>query len=163
MIPPESNAFQVPLDIKSELEEYRRSGNRQELLNVLRDQFLINRHGAAARAEDARTLAIEVLFNRIPHMSENMLVRVIDTLAQAGAIDMQAIMGALPDRGPMPSLTQQFATAGGQQLAGNLGGNAENNPVRQTGQVLEAIEHISNYLKTKTIDRRTPADEKYNP
>ncbi len=162
MIAPERDTVQVALDIKRELEEYRRSGNRQELVNILRDQFLINRHGAAARAEDARTVAIEVLLKRIPNMSENMLVRVIDTLAQAGAIDVRAIMGVLPGRGPTLAVNQQFVTAVGQQ-GENLGGNAENNPVRQAGQVLEAIEHISNYLKTKTIDRRTPADEKDNP
>jgi hypothetical protein len=143
----------VALDIKKELEEYKKSGDRQELVNVLRDQFLLKRHETAARSEEARYSAIEMLIAKMPDMSENMLLRVIDTLAKVGEIDVQAIAGILPGgKGPLFAFNQIIGGQPPSQPALQSKSPSNGNPVQNTGLVLEALEHLSSYLKMKTID-----------
>ena len=47
--------------------------------------MLIRRYGSAALAEKAMLAALEILSIRIPKMSDNMLIRTIETLSQIGA------------------------------------------------------------------------------
>ena len=87
-------------------------------------------------------------------MSENMLIRTIESLARVGEIDMQALVGTLPGgKGPLFAFNQVIGRPPGN--APSLTGSSNNpgeNPVKHAGQVLEALEHLSNYLKKSNAD-----------
>jgi hypothetical protein len=150
----ESTALQVVLDIKTELEEYSKSRDRTALVNALRDQFLAQRHISAAKTELTRQLAAEVLLAKIPNMGENMLIRVVESLARVGEIDMRALLGALPGgKSPLFAFSQVIGGPPGNvpTLTGSSNNPGEN-PVKHTGQILEALEHLLNYLKKSNAD-----------
>jgi hypothetical protein len=144
----EKDPVQVALDIRTELEEYKKTGNRQTLVEALRHQFLAQRHIAAAESDKARTQAIHILTQRMERMSDNMLLRTVETLAKIGEIDIQALMGIFPGKG-------------GPMIINNVGGptvhlpaensNPEDNPVKNTGHIVEAVQAISRFLKAKEI------------
>jgi hypothetical protein len=72
----------TPLDLKRNLEELDRTKERSVLINVLIDQFLITRHDSATLVAKTKRAALEILIDRMPKMSDNMLIRTIETLSQ---------------------------------------------------------------------------------
>ena len=125
----ESTALQIALEIKTDIEEYVRSRDRTALVNALKDQFLAQRHISASKTEQARQLIAEVLLAKIPNMSENMLIRTIETLARVGEIDMQALLGTLPGgKGPLFAFNQVVGgrTGNAPSLTGSSNNPGEN-------------------------------------
>src|SRR5215475_10550857 len=79
--------------LKSELEAYDRDKDRRSLVRALREQFLLNRYAAALEAENVRKLGLQILFNRIERMSDNMLLNTIRELSEISALDLTAVTG----------------------------------------------------------------------
>jgi hypothetical protein len=80
------------------------------------------------------------------HMSDKMLLKTIKVLSEMGALDLTALTGtAVPGgRTPMVSIQQAVGLPrGGSQPASN--------PVKDTGMLLEAYEHLTSYLRGKAI------------
>jgi hypothetical protein len=98
-----SSRVELALSLKSELEAYEKDKDRRPLINALREQFLVNRNAAACQAEIVRDAALRVLFARMEHMSDNMLLRMIRELTEMGALELTAVTGiAMPEaRTPM--------------------------------------------------------------
>ena len=72
----------VPLDLKRELEEFDGTKDQSVLIKALIDQFLITRYVSATLVEKSRIAALEILIDRMPNMSDNMLIKTIETLAK---------------------------------------------------------------------------------
>ena len=81
------------LSLKCELEAYDRDKDGRVLLGALKEQFLLNRYVAASQAENTRKLALQILFNRMEHMSDKMLLKTIRMLSEIGARDLTAVTG----------------------------------------------------------------------
>ena len=105
---------EAAFSLKSELETYERDKDRRALVRALKEQFLINRLVAASQAETNRNLALQILFNRMEHMSDKMLVKTIRVLGEIGALDLTALTGTpVPGgRSPMVSIQQAFRLPG---------------------------------------------------
>ena len=88
------NIVDATLDLKRELEEFDRTKDRSARIEVLRDQFLITRYESATLVEKSRFAALEILIGRLPEMSDNMLIRTIETLFRIGEVDMTVITGS---------------------------------------------------------------------
>ena len=84
----------VPLDLKQELEEFDRTKDRSVLIKALIDQFLITRYVSATLVEKSRIAALEILIDRMPNMSDNMLIKTIETLTQIAEVDISSIIGS---------------------------------------------------------------------
>ena len=84
----------APLDLKRELEEFDRTKDQSVLIKALRDQFLITRYDSATLVEKSRLAALEILIGRMSGMSDNMLIKTIETLSQIGEADMNCITGS---------------------------------------------------------------------
>jgi hypothetical protein len=141
--------LEVVLDLEAELEEYNKSRDRTALVSALKDQFLAQRHVSAAETERARRRAAQALLDRIPAMSDNMLLRVVETLARVGEADVQAVLGLAPGgRGPLVALNQVIGGAGQSPVAVSVDHPGEN-PIRTAGNILEAVQHAVNYLNTQ--------------
>jgi hypothetical protein len=74
------NIGDAALVFLQELDEFDITKDRSVLINALRDQFLITMHYSATVVEKARLAALEILIDRMPKMSENMLIKTIETL-----------------------------------------------------------------------------------
>ena len=81
------------LSLKSELEAYDRDKDRRSLLGAVKEQFLLDRLVAASQAENTRNLGLQILFNRMEHMSDKMLLKTIRMLSEIGARDLTAVTG----------------------------------------------------------------------
>jgi len=81
------------LSLKSELEAYDSDKDRRSLLGALKEQFLLDRLVAASQAENTRNLGLQILFNRMEHMSDKMLLKTIRMLSEIGARDLTAVTG----------------------------------------------------------------------
>ena len=81
------------LSLKSELEAYDSDKDRRSLLGALKEQFLLDRLVAASQAENTRNLGLQILFNRVEHMSDKMLLKTIRMLSEIGARDLTAVTG----------------------------------------------------------------------
>ena len=88
------NIVDATLDRKRELEEFDRTKDPSVLIKALRDQFMITRHESATLVEKSRLAALEILIGRLPEMSDNMLIRTIETLCHIGREDMTSITGS---------------------------------------------------------------------
>jgi len=84
----------VPLDLKRELEEFDRTKDRSVLIKALIDQFLITRYASATLVEKSRIAALQILIDRMPNMSDNMLIKTIETLTQILGVDISSIIGS---------------------------------------------------------------------
>lgn len=134
---------EAALSLKRELEMYDRDKDRSVLIKALRDQFLLTRFNAAVETEKSRILAMEVLSNRIPSMSDGALFRAIELLAQIGIEDLTLMTKGAP--GSLIALQQNISM--------NEGGISQTgNPLKETGELLEALEHIARHFRGKTID-----------
>jgi hypothetical protein len=142
-----SRPIDVVLELKRELEAYDKNRDRSVLIKALREQFLTLRYDAAGLVERDRLAALEILFERMPDMSDSMLLKTVQVLSDIGAVDMTPIIG--PSKTTPPFIFQQNMGGYGQSAAGI---SSENNPVKNTGHLLEALEHLSNYFRGKVID-----------
>ena len=61
---------------------FGRDKDRKALLNAVKEQFLLNRLVAASQAENTRNLGLQILFNRMEHMSDKMLLKTIRKLGK---------------------------------------------------------------------------------
>jgi hypothetical protein len=150
----ETSSYRSPveaaLNLESELQAYDRDKHRRPLLNALKDQFLLNRLVAASQVEDTRNLGIRILYERMDKMSDRMLLKTVTKLAKMGAVDLAAITGGpIPGRSsPMVSIQQAFGLPGGGSQSA-LGNRTASNPFKDTGMLLEAIEHVSAHFRDK--------------
>src|SRR5262249_44243457 len=124
--------------------------NRMEymaLLNTVKEQFILNRLVAASQAENTRNLGLQILFNRMEYMSDKMLLKTIRKLDKGGALDLATITGGPIPRKPSPIVSiHQFGLPGvGSQSL--LGDRTSSNPVKDTGMLLEAIEHVAGHYR----------------
>jgi hypothetical protein len=102
------------LSLKSELEAYDRDKDRRSLLGALKEQFLLNRLVAASQAENTRNLGLQILFNRMEHMSDKMLLKTIRMLSEIGARDLMAVTGVSVSGGRTPMFSIQLPGRGSQ-------------------------------------------------
>jgi hypothetical protein len=79
-------------DLERELEEFDRTKDRSVLIKAVRDEFMITRYKSATLVEKARIAALELLIGRMPEMSDNMLIKTIETLSKIGVADMTSMM-----------------------------------------------------------------------
>jgi chromosome condensin MukBEF MukE localization factor len=84
----------APLELKRELEEFDRTKDRSVLIKALIDQFLITRYEAATLVAKSKLAALEILIGRMLNMSDNMLIKTIETLSQIAEVDISAIIGS---------------------------------------------------------------------
>jgi hypothetical protein len=147
------NIVDAALDLKPELEEFDRTKDRSVLIKALRDRFLIARYDSAALVEKNRLAASEILIGRMPKMSDNMLIKTIETLSQVGAVDMTSITGS--GKSPLNAVQQNL---GIPSQGGRV--SIKGNPVKDTGQLLEALEHIAAHFREKTIELQAEEEEK---
>jgi len=140
----------VALSLKSELEAYDKNKDRSALVGALRDQFLLNRLVASSKVEAIRDHSLNVLSGRVDKMSDNMLVKTVKVLSEAGEPDLTAIMGVQRPRERTPIVTIQqafgFPGAGSQS---SLGGRTASNPIQDPGDLVEAVKHARAYLRGK--------------
>jgi len=90
------------LSLKCELEAYDRDKDRGSLLGALKEQFLLNRLVAASQAENSRNLGLQILFSRMEHMSDKMLLKTIRMLSEIGSRDLTAVTGVPVSGGGEP-------------------------------------------------------------
>ena len=102
------------LSLKSELEAYDSDKDRRSLLGALKEQFLLDRLVAASQAENTRNLGLQILFNRMEHMSDKMLLKTIRMLSEIGARDLTAVTGVPVSGGRTPLFSIQLPGGGSQ-------------------------------------------------
>ena len=88
------NIVDAALDLQRELEEFDRTKDRSVLIKALIDQFLITRYASATFAETSMIAALGILIGRMPNMSDNMLIKTIETLTQILGVDISSIIGS---------------------------------------------------------------------
>jgi len=88
------NIGDAALVLIRELEEFDITKDRSVLINALRDQYLITMYDSATLVEKAKMAALETLIGRMPGMSDNMLIKTIETLSQIGTMNMTSITGS---------------------------------------------------------------------
>ena len=148
---------QVILDIRKDIEAYKRGGARKELVEALKDQFIATRHQAAAKSEAARTLALNVLQARLPEIKSNAeLLKVISALSQGSESDFAVLHGAVPGSGALINFQQLIGGLGGDLggsghrlalSAGEAGEDGTSNPIKDAGHTLESFEHMLKHIK----------------
>jgi len=153
---------QVALDLKKELDAFERDQDRRALVSALRDQFLMNRLVASSKVEAIRDHSLNVLFGRVDKMSDPMLMRLVEKLSSMGALDLETFMGGGGGGGPggggpmgnrsgpppMVSIQQAFGLPP-NALPSSLEASGSTNPVKETGMLIEAVEHAARYLRDK--------------
>ena len=55
---------------------------------------MIARYASATLVEKSRIAALEILIGRMPNMSDNMLIRTIETLTEIAEVDISSIFGS---------------------------------------------------------------------
>jgi hypothetical protein len=88
------NIVEAALDLEQKLEEFDKTKDPAVLIKALRDPLLITRYDSATLVEMGRLVALQILIGRMSKMSDNMLIKVIETLSQIGAVDMSSITGS---------------------------------------------------------------------
>jgi hypothetical protein len=88
------NIGDAALALIRELEEFDITKDRSVLINALRDQYLITMYDSATLVDKARIAALETLIGRMPGMSDNMLIKTIETLSKIGEVNMTSIAGS---------------------------------------------------------------------
>jgi hypothetical protein len=85
------NIGDVALALIPELEEFDITKDRSVLINAIRDEYLSTVYESATLVEKARLAAAQTLISRMQEMSDNMLIKVLETL---GAVNMTSITGS---------------------------------------------------------------------
>jgi hypothetical protein len=143
---------EVALHLKRELEVYEANKDRSVLIKALREQFLITRQNSAVEMEKARLKALEVLVDRMDKMSEPMLLKTIASLSDIGGLDL-TLLTKNNNVGPMINLQQNVGISMESK-------NLEGNPIKNTGELLESLEHIANHFRGRTIELKAEPDLK---
>jgi hypothetical protein len=86
------NIGDAALVLIRELEKFDITKDQSVLINALRDQCM---YDSATLVEKAKCAVLEVLICRMPNMSDNMLIKTIETLSQIGAVDMASTTGSV--------------------------------------------------------------------
>jgi hypothetical protein len=155
---------EAALSLKSELETYEREKDRGALVRALKEQFLLTRYLAALQVENNRKLGLQILFKRMEHMPDNILLRAIKKLSDIGALELTAVTGTtVPvSETPTVSIQQAFTVpAGGSQPSSS--DRSASNPVKGDGMILEEYEHIAAHLPDKAphqIEQEGEQDER---
>jgi hypothetical protein len=68
--------------------------DRSVLIDALPDQCLITMYDSATLVEKAQMAALETLIGGMPGMSDNMLIKTIETLFQIGTVNMTSVTGS---------------------------------------------------------------------
>ena len=55
---------------------------------------MITRYASATLVEKNRIAALEILIGRMPNMSDNMLIKMIEALTQIAEVDISSITGS---------------------------------------------------------------------
>ena len=87
-------------------------------------------------------------------MSDKMRLKTLRELDKSGALDLATITEKSIPRKPSPvvSLQQVFGLpGGGSQSSLLLGDRPVSNPVKDMGMLLEAIEHVAEHFRTRTM------------
>ena len=143
-----TDPMKVILDIRKDIEKFQNGGSRKELVDALRDQFIATRHQAATKAEAVRILALNMLQTRLPNIQSNSeLLRVISTLSEISENDLAVVLGAIPGKAPLINLQQVIGLEPNQRLALPEREDKTSNPIKDASQVLEAFEHLTQYIK----------------
>jgi len=143
-----TDPMKVILDIRKDIEKFQNGGPRKELVDALRDQFIATRHQAATKAEAVRILALNMLQARIPEIrSTSELLKVISMLSEISENDLAVVLGAIPGRAPLINLQQVIGLEPNQRLALPEREDKTSNPIKDASQVLEAFEHLTQYIK----------------
>ena len=124
---------QVILDIRKDIQNFQAGGDRKDLVEALRDQFIVTRHQAGVKAEATCMLALDILKTRLHEIkSVSELIRVISALSKISENDLAAVCGAIPGTGPVLNI---------QQLIGH-GELAQRPalPVKEASHALETLE-----------------------
>jgi hypothetical protein len=111
---------------------------------ALKEEFLLNRYIVGLQAENIKHRWLQILFNRMERMSDEMLLKTIRELSESGALEMAAIIGI-----PMPG-GNRISTISIQQAFGRPGEGPQSSsghPIKKIGDMLEAFEHIESYFK----------------
>ena len=85
------NIVDAALDLERELEEFDRTKDPTVLIKALQDQFMITRYDSATLIETGRILALAMLIDRMAKMSDNMLLKTIETLSKIATVDTTSI------------------------------------------------------------------------
>jgi hypothetical protein len=85
------NIVDAALDLERDLEEFDRTKDPAVLIKALRDQFVITRYDSATLVETGRIVALAMLIGRMSKMSDNMLIKTIETLSKIEAVDTTSI------------------------------------------------------------------------
>ena len=85
------NIVDAALDLERELEEFDRTKDPSVLIKALQDQFMITRYDSATLVETGRIVALAVLIGRMSKMSDNMLLKTIETLSKIATVDTASI------------------------------------------------------------------------
>jgi hypothetical protein len=124
---------------------------------ALKEKFLFHRYITGLQAEDIKNRWLQILLNRMGRMSDTTQLKTIRELSESGALEMAAIIGI-----PMPrenlistiSISQALGVPG-EGLQSSLGDRATSNPFKETGELLEAIEHVQRYFREHQIKPST--------
>jgi hypothetical protein len=153
-------AIEAALDLSRELKEFENSGSRRVLIDALRDNFLLARSSTATKSENARTRALDTLISRIPDMSEDMLLEVVDVPSKVGEFDLSVITGVPSGReGPLVNV-QPFMGLSQRMERPDLpkGANPESNSIKDLGSFLEDLAHIRKHFAGK-IEKKPTTDD----
>jgi hypothetical protein len=96
------NIGDAALVLIRELEETK---DRSVLADAPQDQYVITMYDSATLVEKAKIAALETLIGRMPGMSDNMLIKALETLSQIGAVNMTSITGSGQVKPLIDSLT----------------------------------------------------------
>jgi hypothetical protein len=111
---------------------------------ALKEEFFLHKYIARLQAENIKNRWLQILLNRMGRMSDTMLLETIRELSGSGALEMAAIIGiSLPGENLISTISIQQP---GEGLQSSLGHRATSNPFKETGELLEALEHIGRYF-----------------
>ena len=85
------NIIGAALDLERDLEEFDKTKDPSVLLKALQDQFMITRYDSATLVETGRIVALAMLIGRMSKMSDNMLLKTIETLSKIATVDTTSI------------------------------------------------------------------------
>ena len=123
------------------------------MVEALKDQFVATRHQAAVKAESIRTIALDMIRERLSEIkSVPELMRVISALSKISENDLAAVCGVAPGTGALLNIQQLIGHAGMTQQLLTLPDRSDNpsNPVKDSSQVLESFERLNKVIKEKT-------------
>ena len=117
----------------------------------------MNRYVSGSQTENIKNRGLQILFNRMERMSDNMLLKTIRELSGSRALEMAAIIGIpLPGENLISTISIRQP---GEGLQSSLGHHATSNPVKKIGELLEAMEHIQRHFKGRAPPQIKPSTE----